>query len=117
MGFFMTIILSIFFIISAIFLLYKLYKYSKNIFYKILLFLGTLPLLINAVYSILQAINGFSLFDLGTCYGIEAFGSCFLMITILFWPIFLISIIIIIVSLVNDPDFSSSIYKSGSFTE
>ena len=72
----------------------------KHIGWKILLFIGMLPFLIVLGMGVFNSIFGFT-FMFDTSYGINAFLDTLLIITFLFWPAYLVGIVLIIISSVN----------------
>lgn len=74
-------------------------KTKKKIIWKILLFIGTLPFVIILVMSIINAINGFE-FLFSTSYGWEAFIGTAVIYSFLFWPAYIVGILLIILSII-----------------
>lgn len=76
---------------------------KKKILWIILLIIGLVPLIIPLIYSIGNAIFGFS----GICfigckndYGLSAFFDSMVLYSFVFWPTYIIGLILIIVSII-----------------
>ena len=63
-----------------------------------MLILGLLPFVGILGFAIFSAINGFS-FLFSTSYGFDAFGGVILIYSILFWPLYIIGLVLIIKSI------------------
>ena len=73
-------------------------KKRKTAKYIILLILGLLPFVGILGFAIFSVINGFS-FLFSTSYGFDAFGGVILIYSILFWPLYIIGLVLIIKSI------------------
>ena len=68
----------------------------------VLLIVGIIPLIVPIVYGICNSINGFSGMCLWTCdydYGFKAFVSSIILYSFIFWPTYIIGIVLVSLSL------------------
>lgn len=76
---------------------------KKNILWEIILIFGILPFVISLVFGIYSAITGFSGLCILSCkdiYGLQAFVDSIVMYSYIFWPTYVIGIILLIISII-----------------
>lgn len=75
---------------------------NKKILWKTLLIMGFVPFILVLFYGLYSAITGFSgLCFCGNYYGFKAFIDSIIMVSYVFYPAYIIEIILIIVSLLK----------------
>ena len=77
---------------------------KKKTLYKILLVLGILTFVIPLIFGIFSSINGYSGLCFWVCtknYGFDAFSSSIFVYSYIFWPTYVIGIILITLSLLK----------------
>lgn len=72
----------------------------KKLLWKILLILGILPFFLLIIYEIHCLIYGFN-FLFNTSYGLEAIRDSISIMAYLFWPIYILGILLIIISIIK----------------
>lgn len=75
---------------------------NKRLIWIILLVLGSIPFVVALIYGIFSAINGFS----GLCfcpnyYGFTAFFDSILLFSFVYYPAYIIGIILIVLSIIK----------------
>ena len=72
---------------------------KKNLLWKILLICGCVPFAAVLISGIYKAITGFSglAFDAPPAYGLEAFLDWVILVSFLYWPLYLIGGVLIII--------------------
>jgi len=74
----------------------------KNILWKIVLIIGILPFLVAFILGLYSGITGFSGLCILNCkdvYGIQAFVDSLIMYSYIFWPTYIIGLIMILISI------------------
>lgn len=73
---------------------------KKKIFWKVMLVLGTIPFIIPLVLSIICLFFGFTFF-FDTIYGFEGMFSFLVIWSFIFWPTYIVGLVLIILSIIK----------------
>ena len=77
---------------------------DKKLIWKILLILGLMPFITVICYGLYNAINGFAAFCILSCtkdYGFVAFRDSIILYSYVFWPTYIIGLVLIILSIIK----------------
>ena len=94
-------IITVLIVLLLLIIFYKRCGNRKSLFFKVLLFIGTVPFICNLIISIISAKKGFTLFDSTPVYGLEAFTTCFGVYCFFYFHIFIPAGIAVILAIIN----------------
>lgn len=74
---------------------------TKKLLWKILLFIGLIPFIIILLYGIYSLIFGFTglCLSCGKIKGLSAFVDSIIMISAIYWPLYIIGLILVVLSI------------------